>query len=296
MNRRLLRHLTLAILAIAVVAGCWVRPVDQLAHSQVTAGLQRALTAFAAARALGGVLSVVQATEVDVTPGGVGLSVAPGRVLQPLNELVDRFAAVMLAASVAFGIQLLLLNVGTHPVVSVAVTIAVVGLLLISLLNKPDRSAGVQMLLRLAQPVAISLLLIRFAVPLSGLANEALYRNFMADDYTTAVTSLEASPQAIAGRTAEVQPKDESFIERMKRWPRLLPDLKASYERITEAAAGWAAKIVRLIALFVIQTIVMPIAFIWAAWRVARALVLGLPETPFPPQRRPTADGRPSLA
>jgi hypothetical protein len=291
MRNHLFRRFTLVILVVAVAAGCWFHPVDRLAHSHVTADLQRALTAFAAARLLGGALSVIQGTQVDVTPGGVGLTVAPGKVLQPLNELVDRFAAAMLAASVAFGIQLVLLNIGTHAYVSVAVSVAVLGLLILGWRAGPDQQTRTQGLLRWLQPVAIALLLIRFAVPLSGLANEALYRNFMADDYMVAVASIQSSPQTIAGRTAEVQPKDEGFIERMKRWSTLLPALKASYERIVESASDWVSKIIRLIALFAIQTVIMPIAFSWLAWRIARAFVLGPPIGRSTSQMHPSAIG-----
>jgi hypothetical protein len=44
--------------------------------------------------------------------GGIGVGTAPGQVLQPINELVDQFATAMLAASVAFGVQRVLLDVG----------------------------------------------------------------------------------------------------------------------------------------------------------------------------------------
>ena len=269
-----LRRSLLILLALAVFAGCWLVPIDRTARTQVEAGLQRALTAFAAARVLGAAISVAQGTQVDVTPGGVGVSLAPGQALQPLNELVDRFAAIMLAASVAFGVQLLLLNIGAHGFVSVAVSMAV--LVLVALRWRERSSPSVRedgRLLRWIQPVVVALLLVRFAVPLSGLANEALYRNFMADDYRAALATVEES-KAITGRTVEPsQPTDDSLLDKIKRFPRLLPDLKAGYDNILGAASDWAAKIVRLIALFVLQTVVLPIGFMWLAWRLARAVV-----------------------
>ena len=273
------RRLLLVLLAAAVLIGCWLVPIDRSARSQVETGLQRALTAFAAARVLGAAISVAQGTQVDVTPGGIGVSLAPGQALQPLNELVDRFAAIMLAASVAFGIQLLLLNIGAHTFVSVAVSSAVLAFVALRWRDRSGRDVGGDgLLLRWMQPVVVALLLVRFAVPLSGLANEALYRNFMADDYRAALSSIEES-KAATGRTLETQQsKDESFLDQIKRFPRLLPDLKASYDRILGSASDWAAKIVRLIALFVLQTVVLPIGFMWIAWRLARAVV----RTPAP--------------
>lgn len=195
-------------------------------------------------------------------------------MLQPLDELVDRFAAIMLAASVAFGIQLVLLNIGAHDLVSAAVSTTVLALVALRWRDRPRGEIQDDgWLLKWMQLVVVALLLVRFAVPLSGLANEALYRNFMADDYRTSLASIEESKEA-ASRTLETQqPKDESLLDQIKRFPRLLIDLKTSYDRILNSASDWAAKIVRLIALFVLQTVVLPIAFMWFAWRLAKAVV-----------------------
>lgn len=269
-----IRRFLLILLAAAVLIGCWLVPIDRSAREQVETGLQRALTAFAAARVLGAAISVAQGTQVDVTPGGFGVSLAPGQALQPLNELVDRFAAIMLAASVAFGIQLLLLNIGAHDFVSVAVSTTVLALVALRWRDRPGRDIQDDgWLLKWMQPVVVALLLVRFAVPLSALANEALYRSFMADDYRTALASIEESKAAASRALETQQPKDESLLDQIKRFPRLLIDLKTSYDRILNSASDWAAKIVRLIALFVLQTVVLPIGFMWFAWRLAKAVV-----------------------
>src|SRR4030042_1711880 len=44
--------------------------------------------------------------------------------LNPLNDLVERFSDLMLMASVAFGVQLLLLEMGMHWGMSLALTLA----------------------------------------------------------------------------------------------------------------------------------------------------------------------------
>lgn len=271
-----LRRLFLLLLAAAVLAGAWFTPMDRVAHSQVEAGFQRALTAFAAARALGAVISVAQGTQVEVTPAGVGLSFAPGQALQPLNELVDRFGAVMLAASVAFGIQLLLLNIGGHVVVSALASAAV--LLWVALRWRRGAPAP-----RWLQPVVVGLLLVRFAVPLGALANEAVYRGFMADDYRAALSTIERSPDAVIGSTTATPPaQDTGFIERIRQWAQGLPDLKSGYDAILNAASDWAGKMVRLIAVFALQTVVLPIGFLWLSWRLARWAVQAPPSRQAP--------------
>ena len=95
-----------AAFTMAAVLSCaWLAPLDAPAMQQVDAGLKRALVSFATARLLNGVISVAQGTEASVQPFGVGVTFAPGQILDPVNDLVEQFSHLMLAASVAFGVQ-----------------------------------------------------------------------------------------------------------------------------------------------------------------------------------------------
>lgn len=263
--QRTLQRIHLLLVAVLVLVGCWVAPIDAPAREQVNDGLKRALTTFAAARALGAVVSVAQGTQVDATPGGVGVSFAPGQALKPLNELIEQFAAIMLAASVSFGIQLMLLNIGAHHLMSWLVS----GVALAWVAWRWQRGRSPRWL----QSLLIGLLLVRFAVPLSAVANEGLYRAFMANDYQTALSGIEKSPTAVVDATQEAPVAQEGWRDRVERWLPKLPNLKATYDQILKSASDWAERIVKLIALFVLQTIVLPLVFLFAAWRLARAAI-----------------------
>ena len=57
--------------------------------------LKNALVTFAVARTLNGVISAAQGTEVALEPGGVGVVLSVGEVLDPINDLIERFSAVI---------------------------------------------------------------------------------------------------------------------------------------------------------------------------------------------------------
>ena len=123
-----LRHRLLLLLAVLLVlTAAWLHPLDDAAAPEVEAGLKRALTSFAAARALNAVISVAQGTEVAVQPAGVGVTFAPGQALDPINDLVEQFSTLMLAASVSFGIQRALLGAGAHWALSLLLTVVALG-------------------------------------------------------------------------------------------------------------------------------------------------------------------------
>lgn len=279
------RRFFVLLVTAAVLAACWLLPPDRFAREQVTAGLQRSLTAFAAARALGAVVSVAQSVKVEV-----GLSVAPGEALRPLAELTDRFAAVMLAASVAFGVQLLLLGVGGHWAVSAALTLVLLAWAALRWREAAARGPGSGAAgeahaahdrrgggWRWLAPLLAGLLIARFAVPLSALANEAVYHAVMAGEYQSALASIEGSREA-AGGAAAGSPASvpQGLVERLRQWSERIQSAPAAIDAVLQSAADWARQIVKLMAVFVLQTAVLPLVFLWLFWRLARALA-GVP-------------------
>ena len=115
------RQVILAFCMAAIVLCSWLGPLDAPATEQVDAGLKRALISFATARALNGVISVVQGTQVSAQPFGVGVNLTPGQLLAPLSELVKHFSDLMLAASIAFGIQKVLISIGGYWLISLEI-------------------------------------------------------------------------------------------------------------------------------------------------------------------------------
>ncbi|MES2933363.1 MAG: hypothetical protein V4805_07740 [Pseudomonadota bacterium] len=261
--RRALLLLSLAIVLIAT----WLVPPDAAATRQVDAGLKRALISFATARALNALISVAQGTEVGIQPAGVGLTFTPGQALQPINDLVGQFASLMLAASVAFGVQRALIEIGAYWPMSALLSVV----LLAWAWARWSGQRRWDWLTRLL----LFLLLLRFAVPIISLGNEAAYQSFLAQEYTAGQTTMEKSTGHFIGAgepVVESPPPDESILDRLKRWQPKAPDLKKRFEALREAADRVVEHIVRLIVVFLLQTLVLPLLMLWAMLRLSRAL------------------------
>ncbi|MFV9615806.1 MAG: hypothetical protein ACNYZG_07615, partial [Gammaproteobacteria bacterium] len=87
-------------------------------------GFQRSLVAFAIAKTLNGAISVVQGTEVAVEPAGIGLILTPGQILDPVNDLIERFSWVMLICTTSLGIQSILLKIFSSFYFSIIVSLS----------------------------------------------------------------------------------------------------------------------------------------------------------------------------
>ena len=94
-NRPISKWLLSLVLLLAALLS--VTPfVDQRAAADYEQLFQRAFITFALARTINGVISAVQGTEVALQPAGVGLTLTPGEILDPVNDLVERFSWIML--------------------------------------------------------------------------------------------------------------------------------------------------------------------------------------------------------
>lgn len=262
------------LLALALVlAGAWWPALQQRADAGVDAGLQRALLSFATARTLNGLISVAQGTSLSLQPMGVGVTLTVGELLDPINDLVEQFASLMLMASVAFGVQKLLLALGGHAAVSVAVS--AVALLAAALAWRGRCPAWLGRLM-------VLLLLLRFALPLTLLGSEALFGALLASDYRSQQQAIEGTTHELRAQLPAAGAGDKpaeaasaGWLERLRQGASAgVQQLRVDVEAMRQRVEALPERIVRLIVVFLAQTLVLPLLLLWL---LQRALVLLLP-------------------
>ncbi|MCB1588591.1 MAG: hypothetical protein KDI56_06790, partial [Xanthomonadales bacterium] len=268
------RHLLIALLLVVLAAASLLPQPERLADTRLQAALGRALAAFALARSLDGVISVAQGTEVAIEPVGVGVTLAPGQLLDPVNDLVEQFSSLLLLASASLGVQTLLLGIGAWWPLKAAVAGALL-LLAGCLAWRSSAPAPLRWL------VAI-LLLLRFAVPLSVLASEGCWRLLLAGPFEQAQGELASGGELLAAE-AEPPPVEaeapQGWLAQARSWwqdTRSSLDPAERLQRIEAAAAKLTHRIVELIAVFTLESLLFPLLFLGAALRslpwLARAM------------------------
>jgi len=258
----------IALLSLsALVLGAWLAPLDAPAQAQVDAGLKRALVSFATARALNGVISVAQGTEVSLQPLGIGVTLAPGQLLDPANDLVEQFSNLMLMASVAFGVQKILIGIGSYWLISLALSLAALGWAVFTLRHQPAPSW-------LSGTLVVAVML-RFAIPVVTLGSDLLWQKFLAADYATSQQIIDNA----TGTVAKLNPPEPEaanqpgWLDAMKGWVSKNGDIKARFERLKQAAEQATEHIIKLIVIFLLQTLVIPLLLLWGLTALARLVV-----------------------
>ncbi len=244
---------------------------DRLGHAYVDQGLKRALITFGVARTLNGVIAVIKSTELAIQPAGVGVRFAPAAVLEPINDLIERFSWVMLASSTSLGLQKVVISILAWP--GLTALIIVLGLVTLGLLWT-SRGVPPSWLARAGKALAI-LLIIRLAVPVFAVASEMIYAAFLQPEYESALTSLRHASLQLEEIGALAQPaavpdSPESLLERARSWLSSATDSLRLPERVEAyklALADASEHTIKLIVVFVMQTAVLPLMFLWLLMR-----------------------------
>lgn len=260
-----LRRLAWPIAGCVAVIVALTGPVDSVSRDYAQAAFTRALVTFALARTLNSVISVAQGTEVAVEPAGVGVNFALGEALDPINDLVERFSVAMLIATSSLGLQNILLRMSTWWGTNLFLGLAAALLLVASW--RPRLVGGV------AAATAVRVLLIsifvRFAVPLFVIGSNVVFDTFLAEEHQSASDALAATGREIEEINEEAAPStadDQSLTERLggivSNSLQAL-DVQGRIERLSQRVSDAAEQVVNLIVIFVLQTILLPVAFLW---------------------------------
>ncbi len=252
-NQRLWSY---GILLLLFMLACL--PLTSLASPQLNDMLKVTLTVYALARGLNALVSVVQGTELAIEPMGVGLTLTPGQILDPLNDLIEQVSLILLMASASIGIQKILLAAGDIEIFRGLLILLIVMTLAVMLIRRSHLSLQKNLLRGV-----IILSILRLAVPITALAANQM-QNWLDNDRQQAVAVLDSTQQSLKDlQQAELQ-KDQKWYQGMRDSLNIrdkLQDIKDKAEISVEAA-------VYILAEFLLVMVLLPLLFLFLGWRL----------------------------
>ncbi len=264
-----------SVAALAITALAWSGHADDLGRAYAQETLTRALVTFAIARTLNGVISTAQGTELSLEPGGVGVNFHIGEILDPINDLIERFSVVMLVSTSSLGLQNVLLGMTAWWGISALLSAAAIAALMAHWAPQ-----SIPISTRIAQRWLLIVGLVRFAIPVLMITSTLLFNSFLAEEHAAATQALEQTGtdiEAIAEQATPPPPEeDPSLVDQLGNMlGEGLRSLNAR-ERIEELrsrVADAVEHIINLIVIFVFQTVLLPLAFLWFVVELAKSIV-----------------------
>lgn len=270
-------NLSLSLLFIIAITFNLNQTLDTFSKQHIDKAFNRALITFGIAKTLNGVISVAQGTEIAIQPAGIGINLTPGQILDPVNDLVERFSWIMLASTTSLGIQKIFLTMSIWPAFNyILAFVLVLGLLMLFI--KPKKYIYLRtLILRLS----LLLIVLRFAVPFTGLTNEYIYKIFLENEYITSTEVLESTAHQI-GQLNENEQFNQPDIKKKSVWESAIAfynstsemlDINKKVKKYKQAAIETTHNIVNLIVVFIFQTVIIPLGFIFIIYTLFKYIV-----------------------
>ena len=250
--------------------------VDDTAQRYADDAFKRALVTFAVARTLNGVISLAQGTELALEPGGVGVNLGVGEILDPINDLVEQFSSVMLIAATSLGLQNFLLSITSWWGFTVALAFA--ACIAIAALWWPTTAEN--RYVQIGTRLLLMTLVLRFIVPALIIGTNVVTNQFLEPEQQVATAALEATSTEIESLNEDTDVKldpDQSIMDRLGdkvRSTLQAMDVETRIETLRSSAANASEHIINLIVLFVLQTIILPILFTWVIVELLKSMIV----------------------
>ena len=251
------------------------RMLDEKGDAYYAETLRRSVYTYGVVRGVNGLISVAQGTDVAFSPAGVGVTLALGEVLDPVNDLVERFSWVMLVSTTALGVQAFLMELGAWAGLKCLLPVA-----MLLLLAGVWRRRWGRFDIRLAGTrLVVVAVIIRFCLPALALVNEGIYDRFLKEKYEESLRALEAVNEEIAEADLVRKEADRSYLGRLMDSVKIRETVAALKEKLSD----YGSFMVTLITVFLLQTVILPVFFLWLLVRlVGRLYGRRLPLLPRP--------------
>lgn len=264
-------------------------PADRYFEQTMTqAGL-----AYGTTRLINASVSVIMESNLQVQPAGVGLSLAVGQVLDPLNDMAERVSDVLVTAIVALGVQKLMYEICLL-FVPAALLVVLLFILFCGFSHHPLLHSFRRLLLRLS----LALLVLRLFLPLSSMLNGWIYQHFFEAQITTVKQALNDESENIQGLAdfskQQQLSTDANRAENSRFWSQWLENsvvletadfLEQKSHQIKQAFLSkqqYAATIIEhlltltylYVGLFVIQVLLLPLAMFYGLIKLGQVFIL----------------------
>ncbi len=164
----------------ALISLAWTGVLDARSDQYLDGALLGSGAIYATARGINGLVSLLQGTEIDVFI----LTFSIGELLDPVNDLIERFSGVMMLAIGSLALQKILLEVVSHYTFNILLTLFGVGAIATGLWGSSKQFA-------FASRFFFVTVLVRFSLVLIVLANSWANTIFLKENQSQRHTAMK---------------------------------------------------------------------------------------------------------
>jgi len=203
--------------------------LDSKTDSYFNEAITKAGLAYATTRAINASVSIIKESTLQLEPAGLGVSLAVGQALDPIDDMTERLSDV--------------------------IVLAITSLLLL-------------------------LLVARFTLPLSSLANSYIYQNYFDIQITQAKENLTNNSSNLNKLQEFTLPQKDGFWNQVKDGSEIVAqkvsELKNTFLSLLARMENFINNLLKLtflyVGLFIIQVLILPILSFWLLKKLSDSL------------------------
>lgn len=249
--------------------------LDSAADNYFEESITKAGVAYATCRLINASVSVVKESNLELEPAGIGVSLAVGQVLDPIDDMTERFSDVVVTAITSLGVQELAYEISVifaPPLVSIFIFLLAV---LVWFDNKK--------IVRFRDTVVKIILIIviaRFCLPISSVANNFIQKNFFDDKILIANNELKLDTAEL-DKLAELSlPEIDGIKNTIKNSTALIKQKSIEFKDAVLITVGNMGSIIEnllrltylYVGVFLIQVIILPLLTFWLLIKIVNSL------------------------
>ncbi|MEQ9564442.1 MAG: hypothetical protein ACFHHU_14780 [Porticoccaceae bacterium] len=262
-QRQRLWIISISLALVATLILTWLPELDRAAQDYLANALSDNLVVYASARTLNALISVIQSIEISFSLGA-GVAVNLGEVLDPLNDLIERFSAFILYALAGLGLQQLALTASSSVFTKVLLSMALVIGFLWWLVAEDG-------LPKWAKKLLLFLLMVRFIFAVEVGVSWLLDKAYFEVQQQEAISTLDIAK-------SKLESVQDQYIEAADErgmfgsiWDTARQIVGGeNQDGIADLAAG---AIVQLIVIMLVHSILLPVFFVWLMFYLFRRFI-----------------------
>lgn len=241
--------------------------LDQRVDTYFSTTMTKATVAYGVCRVINASASVIKESQIQLEPAGLGVSLAAGQLLDPLDDMTERTSDILVTAIVSLGIQKIIYELSKVCVPSLLAILLLVYSLFIFL---PGRHV-----LAIKQTLIKAMIIItvaRLFLPLSATLSLVIHERYFSPKINQAKQQLTVMSPVIEDKLQDMNmPEVDGVLGTIKNGFSFVgqktTDLGKALKMLQKNMASLVANLLILsalyVALFIIQVILIPVGVYW---------------------------------
>jgi len=272
-NTAIAKPIILIVIALMlfILPGLKLPYLDQKADTYFSEVITKAALTYSVCRVVNASVSVIKESQIQIEPAGLGVSLAAGQVLDPLDDMTERASDILVTAIVSLGIQKIAYEL------SVAFAPALIAIFLIALVMATIlKSVRAKMIREIILKFMVLISVARLCLPISSIFSSYLNGHYFSPEITKVKDELAMSSPVMEHLKDMRMPEIDGVLGTVKNGFKFVgektSDLKTALKEMIQNMENMISNLLKLsylyVALFVIQVVLLPIGIFWLLLRI----------------------------